>query len=298
MWISADAAAAAGGTAADWQLVLHVLLLGMVQGFTEFLPISSSAHLLLAQRLFALPYYGKTFDLVLHLGSLGAVLYFFRPELGSVTAGAWRFLRSGGRVWPERIEERWGAVVLIATVPTSCAGFLVDPWAESHLQGPLLMAAMLALFGVLLGGGDFLARRRETAEGKDVSELRLMNSVGWKTSLALGLAQSLAFIPGVSRAGISLTAARLLGLPRGQAVRVSMLMSVPVIAGAVLVKTASGAVSAIGLPLPLIGLGVMTSAACSWLSLRLLARAGRLLQIAACYRVALAVIIVFLFCRS
>ena len=280
----------------DWQLLTHIALLGAVQGFTEFLPISSSAHLLLINRLLALPYYGKTFDLVLHLGSLGAVLYFFRRELVCAAAGAMRFLRLGGRSWPERIEERLGAVVLIAAMPTSCAGFLLDPWVEKYLQGPLLLAVLLALFGILLGISDYAAGRRELKDEAVASDLPLLNSMTWKHSLFLGLAQSLAFIPGVSRSGICLTAARFLGLSRTQAVRLSMLMSVPVIAGAVLVKTASGAVSAIDLPLPLICLGVGVSALCSWLSLLLLSSAGRVLQLAAWYRVVLAFMIMAFCC--
>ena len=279
---------------ADWPQLLQVALLGAVQGFTEFLPISSSAHLLLLHKLLDLPYYGKAFDLMLHLGSLAAVVYFLRREIVGACRGAKRFVLSGGCVWPENTEERMGAVVLIATVPTSCLGFLLDPWVESFLQGPLMLALMLAVFGVLLGMSDCRARRREMQENTRDSDIASLNSINWKVSLKLGLAQSLAFIPGVSRSGICLTAARSLGLTREFAVRLSMLMSVPVIAGAAVVKIASGALLALELPLPLIGLGIAVSALCSWLSLRLLCAAGRILLLAACYRVVLAAVIVML----
>ncbi|MDO5297625.1 MAG: undecaprenyl-diphosphate phosphatase [bacterium] len=277
----------------DCQQLIHIVFLGMVQGFTEFLPISSSAHLLLANRFLALPYYGKTFDLVLHLGSLGAVLYFFRADLKGVSAGMISFLRSKGRKWPENAEERWGAAVLVAMLPTSCIGFLVDPWVEKYLQSPWLMAGLLAGFGLLLGWSDYQAARREISSGSGYS-LAAVNSWNWKKSFWLGIAQALAFIPGVSRSGVCLTVTRMWGLNRVQSVRLSMLMSIPVIAGAVCVKAFSGAIADLTIPWPLVCTGVASAALCSWCSLKMLEKAGQVLQLAACYRLVLALIIVIM----
>ncbi|MBQ7568691.1 undecaprenyl-diphosphate phosphatase [bacterium] len=270
----------------DWLAVFHACVLGVIQGFTEFLPISSSGHLVLISELFGWPYYGKSFDLLLHGGSLLAVLYYFRCDIPSCARGAWSFVRSGCKVWPENADERLGAAVLVAMVPTSLSGFLLDPWVEPFLQSRVLLAVMLGVFGILLGWSDRRAERN--AAGECAARGMRIEQTDWKTGLRLGLAQALAFIPGVSRSGICLTAARWLGFDRGQAVRLSMLMSVPVIAGALSVKAATGAISAIDLPWQAVWLALLAAFGCSLLALRMLTRLERILQWSAWYRVALA----------
>ncbi len=265
-----------------WQAVV----LGLIQGFTEFLPISSSAHLVLGGRLLHLPYWGKSFDLLLHAGSLVAALYFFRAEVASGARGLWSFLRSGARVWPERLEERLGAIVVIATLPTAVMGFALEPLVEKYLQGMGLMAFMLGVFGVLLAASDWWAQRYPARVGQ-----QSLGCWGWRQSLFMGLAQGLAFIPGVSRSGISLTAARLGGLAREQAVRLALMMSLPVIGAAVGVKLAQGLDLNAEVPLGALGAGLVASLLSSWLALRLLARWEGMWRWCALYRVLLALLI-------
>lgn len=279
----------------DVQAIIQAIILGIVQGFTEFLPVSSSGHLVLVQELLGIPYNGKAFDLVLHLGSLMAVLWYFRAELRPALKGVTGFLSSRLRRWPEAVEERVGCVVLLTTVPTAVAGFLIEPLVEPYLQGPALLAFMLGGFALVMAGVDHWAQRRENsvAEGRPVFA---MAQLGWRHSLALGIAQALAFVPGVSRSGVSLTMARYLGLSRAEAARISMLMAIPVIGGAVAVKLASGAVSQLDVPREAVWLGVAASALCSFVSLRLLARLGNILQGCALYRLALALVLLYVTC--
>jgi undecaprenyl-diphosphatase len=211
------------GALTGWQ----AFILGIVQGLTELLPISSSGHLILVPWLADWHYleehpdFNKTFDVALHLGTLVAVVLYFRTEIASLI-GAWL-----GSVRRRRIataEERVAWFVAVATVPAAIVGALGASFVEERLGEPWQIAIFLAVFGVVLWIADRTPERRE------------MSSLGFGGAVAVGAAQALALAPGVSRSGITISAARFLGLDRDSAARVSFLLLVPVVFGAVVYK--------------------------------------------------------------
>ncbi len=196
---------------------LQAAVLGLVQGLGEFLPISSSAHLVLVPWLFKWNDPGLTFDIALHIGTLIAVaIYFWKDWLRLITKGLTDVRSTEGRLF-------WYLVA--ATIPGAIAGFLLEKKAETIFREPVLIATMLILLGVLL----YWADRKST---KNIE----MNRITFSTSLFIGLSQALAIIPGVSRSGITMTTGLLMGLTREGAVRFSFLLSAPIIFGAALVK--------------------------------------------------------------
>jgi undecaprenyl-diphosphatase len=192
-------------------------MLGLVQGLGEFLPISSSAHLVLVPWLFKWNDPGLTFDIALHIGTLIAVaIYFWKDWLNLITKGLTNIRSTDGRLF-------WYLVV--ATIPGAVMGFLLEKKAETIFREPVLIATMLILLGVLL----YWADRRGV---KNIE----MNRITFKTSLLIGLSQALAIIPGVSRSGITMTMGLSMGLTREGAARFSFLLAAPIIFGAALVK--------------------------------------------------------------
>ncbi len=197
----------------DW---LQVILLSVVQGLTEFLPISSSAHLILVPVLTDWDDQGLAFDVALHIGSLSAVVLYFRHELSRMTASWVGSLRGGGM----DEDARLGWWVLLATLPVCLIGFAFRDIIEVGMRSPVIIGLSLIGFGLVLGYADW--RRR--VDGR--SEYQL----GLRDVLLIGAAQALALIPGTSRSGITITAALLLGMSREGAARFSFLLSIPVIA--------------------------------------------------------------------
>jgi undecaprenyl-diphosphatase len=204
---------------------LQALLLGVVQGLTEFLPISSSGHLILAPWLLDFHYleqhpeFNKTFDVALHAGTLVAVLVYFRKELMAYGHGFARTLQTRRA---ESEDERMAWLIVIATVPAAAIGAAAESTIEDKLGQPWQIAILLAVFGILLGLADRLPERRE------------MSGLGWRAALTIGFAQAVALAPGTSRSGITITAARALGLTRGAAARFSFLLLAPITLGAVI----------------------------------------------------------------
>jgi undecaprenyl-diphosphatase len=198
--------------------LFHAVVLGLIQGLTEFLPISSSAHLALAPKLFGWPDPGLTFDVALHLGTLLAVAAFFWKDwLRLVGAGFGRGLKT-----PDgRLFWTLGA----ASLPGAVAGVLFESQAETTFRSPYVIAGALAIMGVILFFADRAAVDR--ASGADPTFGR---------GIVIGLAQALAIVPGVSRSGATMTAGLLTGLSREAAARFSFLLSAPLIAGAGLFK--------------------------------------------------------------
>jgi undecaprenyl-diphosphatase len=189
------------------------LLYGAVQGLTEYLPISSSAHLALLPKFLGTTDPGLAFDVFLHSGTLAATLWYFRKD--------WRelFLRNHRMLF-------W---ICVATLPALVAGALVHNWAETVFRGVGVMAFTLSLFGFLLWWVDHVAQKNE---GKKINAQRMSAEKNSKKIFGVGLAQCLALVPGVSRSGITLTCARWLGFSRSEAARVSFLLSAPVTAAA------------------------------------------------------------------
>lgn len=238
---------------------LEALLLGIVQGLTEFLPISSSGHLILVPWLQDYTFlqendeFNKTFDVALHLGTLIAVISYFWADLGRMLRGWFRTLR---RRSIETVDERLAWVVVVATVPAVIVGGVGEDWIDRNLGEPWMIAIALILFGLLLGVSD---RRPQDETVSDISV---------KQGLILGIAQSLALSPGTSRSGITITTARLMGIDRDGAARISFLMLVPVTAGALVVK-AYGAIAE-GLPDDVAGpiiVGIIASGVSGYLAI-------------------------------
>jgi undecaprenyl-diphosphatase len=198
----------------------QALVLALLQGLTEFLPISSSAHLVIPSLVLGWPDQGLAFDVAVHVGTLTAVVWFYRRDLLAMAQAC--VVPAAGAT--QRSERRLVLQLGLATLPAVVVGFAGDDWIEANLRTLPVIATTTLLFGLLLG----LAERR----AQDVSR-----ALTWGVVLAVGLAQAVALVPGVSRSGITITAGVLLGLSRQHAARFSFLMSIPVIAGAGLLKT-------------------------------------------------------------
>lgn len=195
----------------DW---LQVVVLAIVQGITEFLPVSSSAHLILVPVLTDWEDQGLAFDVALHLGSLAAVLIYFRQDLINMAQSWTRSLAT--RELDADAKLAWA--VILGTIPVGLAGLLFKDTIETVLRSPVWIAFGLIVFGLLLGWADW--RHRGTRE---------VNQMNWKDVLVIGVAQALALFPGTSRSGITMTAALMLGLSREASARFSFLLSIPVI---------------------------------------------------------------------
>jgi undecaprenyl-diphosphatase len=232
--------------------ILHAIVLGLVQGFTEFLPVSSSGHLLLVPWLFGWNDFEsssveKAFDVSLHIGTLFAVVGYFRHDLSTyVRAGARQLVE---RERPATTEARLAWLLVLATVPAAAIGAVFSDTIDENLGTPFIIAISLIVFGVLLAWAD---RRQGT---RPIEDMRT------RDALIVGAAQALALNPGTSRSGITMTAARFIGFNREAAVRISFLMSVPVIVGAVVFEVGGLIKDGIpdGLLVPMI-VGIIASA--------------------------------------
>jgi undecaprenyl-diphosphatase len=221
---------------------LEALLLGIVQGLTEFLPISSSGHLILVPWLQDYTFlqehesFNKTFDVALHVGTLAAVVAYFHRELRGIVTGFARTVRNRSIGVG---EERLAWVIVVGTIPAVIVGGLGEDWIDKHLGEPWMIAVLLIVFGLVLAHAD--RRPQEKALG----QVRL------RYGLYIGLAQAVALAPGVSRSGITISAARYLRLDRDTAARISFLLLVPATLGAAAVKGYEAAVD--GLPDGVVG---------------------------------------------
>jgi undecaprenyl-diphosphatase len=193
---------------------LQVVVLAIVQGLTEFLPISSSGHLVLVPGVFGWSDQGMAFDVAVHFGSLTAVLIYFRGDIMAMLKGSTEILR--GRLASP--ESRLALAIGLGTVPAAIAGLLLADWIGNNLRSPSVIVVTLSAYAVLMLLADRFGR-------KD----RIMTSVGLKDALLIGIAQALALVPGTSRSGVTITAAMALGFERKEAARFSFLLAVPVI---------------------------------------------------------------------
>jgi len=201
----------------------RAVVLGILQGLGEFLPISSSGHLIVVPWLMGWPDSGLAFDVALHLGTLAAVAFaFWRDWVRMIGAGL-RGL-AAGRPFADPDARLLGYVAL-ATIPGAVAGKLLDEWAETVFRSPVLVALMMALMGVVLWGAD--RRAGPPGEARDVT---------LREALLIGLAQAMAIVPGTSRSGATISMALFLGQRRESAARFSFLLALPITLGAALVK--------------------------------------------------------------
>ncbi len=198
---------------------LEAIVLGIIQGASEFLPISSSGHLILLPRLFGWADQGLAVDEALNTATLLAVLLYFRRAVRELTVGLWQGLRQSlaSRSWQLTGAglEAWR--LGLATIPAAIAGLLLHDWIATKARSPVLVAVNLIVWGLVLALADRLGRRE-----RDLDTMRL------RDALLVGLAQALALVPGTSRSGITITAALLLGFRRPDAARFSFLLSIPI----------------------------------------------------------------------
>jgi undecaprenyl-diphosphatase len=243
---------------------LEALLLGIVQGLTEFLPISSSGHLVIVPWLQDYtflkenPDFNKTFDVALHAGTLVAAFAFFRREVVELTVAFIETLRQRAI---ENPRQRLSVAIAVGTIPAVIAGALGSELIADHLGEPWMIALQLIFFGALLLHADRLPQRK-SLEGSSIRD-----------GLYIGLAQVLSLAPGTSRSGITITAGRYIGLDRDSAARFSFLMLIPIVFGATIYE-ASGAVAE-GLPAGVAGpmiVGTLASAASGYFAISFLLR--------------------------
>ncbi|MBS3803079.1 MAG: undecaprenyl-diphosphate phosphatase [Oleiphilaceae bacterium] len=241
----------------------HIVVLAIIQGLTEFLPISSSAHLILPSQLLGWPDQGLAFDVAVHVGTLMAVVWYFRRDVGRLSQ-AWLL---------DTLHRRVGAdsglawAIILATIPAGLAGLLLNDVIESHLRSGLVIALTTIVFGLALWWADARSRR-----------VRMLDSLRLRDAVVIGLAQAIALIPGTSRSGITMTAALFLGFNRDSAARFSFLLSIPLIAAAGLLKTIELIELGEGADWLSIGLGAalsfISAVICIHLFLRFLERIG------------------------
>jgi undecaprenyl-diphosphatase len=231
--------------------VFQAFVLGIIQGLSEFLPISSSAHLTLAPWAFGWRDPGLDFDVALHLGTLIALVWFFWQEWITLA------IAFGGIVRRGRIEtesQRRFVWVVIATIPGAIAGFLLQDYAETVFRSPVLIGSMLIAMGLILW---FVDKRSGQERG--------LETMRWTDAVTIGLAQMFAIIPGVSRSGSTITAGRGLRFSREGAAVFSFLMSLPIISAAILFEGPK-AIREHGISAPLI-VGVVAAAVSGWLAI-------------------------------
>ena len=236
--------------------IIHAIILGLVQGLSEFLPISSSGHLLLVPWLFDWHDFDNTaiekaFDVALHLGTLAAVVGYFRHELVTYVREGIRLVVRRER--PADPDGRLAWLLVLSSIPAAIAGALFEKTIDNRLGKPGLIAVSLIVFGVLLAVADRRSGQRSLVDyGRD-------------DALKVGAAQVLALNPGTSRSGITMTAARFLGFTRDAAARASFLMAIPVTAGAVAYKglklMKDGVPSGLGVPMIV---GIVTAGVSGW----------------------------------
>jgi undecaprenyl-diphosphatase len=256
---------------------LQAIALGIIQGLSEFLPISSSAHLTLAPWLLGWEDPGLAFDVALHLGTLIAVLWYFRMEWLALIKAAFGILTTGRIETP---EKRRVIYLIVATIPGAIGGFLLQSRAETAFRDPQLIAIALIVMGIVLWLADKL-----------VDQNRVLGEMRWVDALLIGLSQVIALIPGVSRSGSTISTARGLRFDRESAAEFSFLMSMPIIAAAVIMEGPK-ALQEGGLTNELMS-GVVASAISGWLAISILMRfvSKHSYGIFAFYRVALGLVV-------
>lgn len=229
--------------------LIEIIVLAVLQGLTEFLPISSSAHLILPSQILGWQDQGLAFDVAVHVGTLAAVMFYFRQDIQRLIS-AW--FKSGWTAKPSA-DAKLAWYVGLATIPAGLAGVLLGDWIEANLRSVEVIAWATIGFGILLGIAD-------QKRGKGISLAKMTLAM----ALIIGVAQALALIPGTSRSGITMTAALLLGLHRVDAARFSFLLSIPLILAAGGLKTIELSQSLLPVDWTSLALGAALSAVSAW----------------------------------
>lgn len=236
---------------------IQVVVLAIVQGLTEFLPVSSSGHLVLVPSVFGWPDQGLVFDIAVHFGTLVAVCVYFREDI-------LQLIRGGGHVLRGDItsgSSQLAAGIALATLPAAAAGLLFAGWIEVNLRSPSVVVVTLAGYAVLLAVAD-----RCGAQTRQISSVRI------KDAFLIGLAQALALVPGTSRAGVTITVAMMLGLKRADAARFSFLLSVPVILLATIYKGVSVLIDGVPIDWDTLAIAAIIAAIVAYLSIEFFMR--------------------------
>ena len=259
---------------------LQIAILAIVQGLTEFLPVSSSGHLVLVPFFFDWTDQGLAFDVAVHFGSLAAVCIYFRKDILRLFSGGVLVLR-GDTNAP---ESRMALAILLGSVPAAVAGLAFASWIEANLRDPAVIVYTLAGYGILMALADRFCARSRT-----------ITSVGYSDALIIGCAQALALVPGTSRSGVTITAARLLGFERSDAARFSFLLSAPVILLAATYKLFELLLGDVVVQWGQLALGAVIACVVAYVSIeffmRVVARIG--LTPFAIYRLGLAAVILY-----
>lgn len=259
---------------------IQVIVLAIVQGLTEFLPISSSGHLVLVPYLVEWTDQGLAFDVAVHFGSLLAVCIFFREDIMGLLRGGTQIL--GGDF--KSPQAYMAIAIALGTIPAAAAGLLFASWIETNLRDPSVIVYTLAGYGILMALADRFARR-----DKSITDIRI------RDALVIGVAQALALVPGTSRSGVTITAGRLLGFERQDAARFSFLLSAPVILLATVYKGAELVLGDTVVAWDELALGVVVSAVVAYLSIEFFMRFVSRIGLApfAIYRLALAGLLLY-----
>ncbi len=263
--------------------LFQAFILGMVQGLGEFLPISSSAHLILTPWLFGWTDQGLAFDVALHWGTLLAVVTYFYLDIWHLIKGFLHSLRSSTRDLANNPYQKLSWLIIIATIPAAVIGKLLEHQVETVFRNPLLIAVTLAVVGIVLWVADRVGKKEKS-----------LNHATWRNALIIGFSQAAAIIPGISRSGATMIAGLFQGLTRQDAARFSFLMSIPIILGAGVLK------------LPEIAeiqnhtqvfVGFLSSAVFGFLSIKFLLKyiSNRSFAVFAYYRIALAALIIIVY---
>jgi undecaprenyl-diphosphatase len=197
---------------------IDVFILALIQGLTEFLPVSSSAHLILPSAVFGWKDQGQALDVALHVGTLLAVVLYFRKEVGSMAVAWFGTVGVGPEKNNNSFDGKLAWWILLASIPLGIVGLLGKDFIEENLRSAAVIAITTLVFGVLLGFADIKAKENVSVE-----------KLGFKGAMIIGLAQALALIPGTSRSGITMTLGLMLGLSKENAARFSFLLSIPAI---------------------------------------------------------------------
>lgn len=253
--------------------LLQAAVLGLIQGFTEFIPVSSSGHLVLLHEALGVTGTGLTFDVALHLGTLIALIIFFWKELTALAISLFQKTK----------YTSLARLLLLATIPAVIAGVLLEGLAETAFRSPVLVAVNLAVFGVIMLAAERYARR--------IQPKTKLKSTRTGQALAMGFAQALAIVPGVSRSGSTITAGLFAGMDRVAATKFSFLLGVPIITGAsAKVLLEDSAVSQIGAEPAIFIVGITTAFLAGLLAIKFLLGylAKHSLAVFAYYRLGLA----------